>query len=268
MKRLSSIAIFGMVLVYMLGLSAPALADPFIEVVPLDHDFGDVQVGNSSTTMITISNFNGHDLEIISVSLSGSADFSISMAPDPVVGSGMSTLVEITFAPSTSGYVSASLNIESNDSNTPVVTVSLAGMGVGQEQPPVSVSDILAFFDASVADGTLYGNGPGNSADGRRNALRNMIEAAGDLIDDGYIDITLFEIPGWKYWLFFPSIYFGTFQKTQKHFKVKRLVLSGIDLPVQYNGELLGIKDRVEMRILPCALKIVSPAKMLSTGCN
>ena len=88
------------------------------------------------------------------------------------------------------------------------------------------------------------------------------------VIDDGYIDITLFEIPGWKYWLFFPSIYFGTFQKTQKHFKAKRIILSGRDLPVQYNGELLGIKDRVEMRILPCALKIVSPAKLTSSGGN
>lgn len=86
------------------------------------------------------------------------------------------------------------------------------------------------------------------------------------IIDDGYIDITLFEIPGWKYWLFFPSIYFGTFQKTQKHFKAKRIALSGRDLPVQYNGELLGIKDRVEMHILPCALKIISPAKMIGAG--
>ena len=86
------------------------------------------------------------------------------------------------------------------------------------------------------------------------------------VIDDGYIDITLFEIPGWKYWLLFPSIYFGTFQKTQKHFKAKRIALSGRDLPVQYNGELMGIKDRVEMRILPCALKIISPAKMLGAS--
>ena len=55
MKRISLIAIFGVVLIFMSGLSAPALADPFIEVVPLDHDFGDVQVGSSSTAIITIS---------------------------------------------------------------------------------------------------------------------------------------------------------------------------------------------------------------------
>ncbi len=86
-------------------------------------------------------------------------------------------------------------------------------------------------------------------------------------IDDGYIDITLFEISGWRYWLYFPSIYFGTFQKTQKHFKAKRIILRGIDLPMQYNGELLGIQDKVEMKILPCALKIITPSKNIPHGC-
>jgi hypothetical protein len=187
MKRLSMAAICAVILIFVGGLSTPAQADPFIEVVPLDHDFGDVQVGSSSTAMITISNIDGHGLEIYPVTLSGSADFAITMYPDPIIGSAMSTAVEITFTPSATGYVAAVLDIESNDMSNPIVSVSLAGMGVGQEQPPTSVADILAFFDASVAAGTLYGDGPGNSADGRRNALRNQIEAAGDLIDDGAI---------------------------------------------------------------------------------
>ena len=36
-----------------------------------------------------------------------------------------------------------------------------------------------------MADGTLIGYGPGNSASKRLNALRNMIEAASDLINAG-----------------------------------------------------------------------------------
>jgi len=87
-------------------------------------------------------------------------------------------------------------------------------------------------------------------------------------IDDGYIDLTLFEISGWKYWLYFPSIYFGTFQKTQKHFKAKHIILRGHDLPVQYNGELLGIMDKVEMSILPRALKVISSAKLFEPHFN
>jgi hypothetical protein len=45
-----------------------------------------------------------------------------------------------------------------------------------------TIDAILTFFDDSVADGTLTGDGPGNSANGRLNALRNMLEMAGDLI--------------------------------------------------------------------------------------
>ena len=51
-----------------------------------------------------------------------------------------------------------------------------------------TIADTLAFFDTSVADSTLVGNGPGKSADGRKGALRNMIELAGDLIEDGLYD--------------------------------------------------------------------------------
>ena len=50
------------------------------------------------------------------------------------------------------------------------------------------IADILDFFDESVADGNLVGDGPGNSAENRLNALRNMIEAEGNLIDAELIE--------------------------------------------------------------------------------
>jgi diacylglycerol kinase family enzyme len=80
-------------------------------------------------------------------------------------------------------------------------------------------------------------------------------------IDDGYIDLTFFEISGSRFLLYLPSIYFGTFQKTQKHFKAKRAVIRGKNLPVQYNGEMLGKRDVVELKILPRALRIISPRR-------
>lgn len=79
-------------------------------------------------------------------------------------------------------------------------------------------------------------------------------------IDDGYIDITFFEIDTWKFILFFPRIYFGTFQKTQKHFKAKKITFRGKNLPAQYNGELLGKMDSIELKILPRAIKVISPS--------
>lgn len=78
-------------------------------------------------------------------------------------------------------------------------------------------------------------------------------------VDDGYIDITFFEISSYKFFLYFPGIYFGTFQKTQKHYKAKKIIIRGKSLPVQYNGELLGKKDSIELKILPRALNIISP---------
>jgi len=78
-------------------------------------------------------------------------------------------------------------------------------------------------------------------------------------IDDGFLDITLYETSGLKYLVFFPLIYFGLYQKTQKHFKAKKVIIRGKDLAAQYNGEFLGIKDKFEFRVLPRALKIISP---------
>ena len=170
---------------FLVAFPFSAYAQTVIEVSPLGYDFGDVQVGSPGSTIITISNIDGQDLVIQSVSLSGDDGFIITQWPDSVLLSGYSTDVEITFNPPAIGSYSSTLFIESNDPDFPFIEVLLTSVGVSQEQPPMSVSDILAFFDASVADGTLCGYGPGNSADGRRGALRNQIEAAGDMIDAG-----------------------------------------------------------------------------------
>jgi len=78
-------------------------------------------------------------------------------------------------------------------------------------------------------------------------------------IDDSFLDVTLFETTGIKYLLFFPLIYFGLYQKTQKHFKARKMIIRGENLPVQYNGEFLAERNEVQMKVLPQALKIISP---------
>jgi diacylglycerol kinase family enzyme len=39
------------------------------------------------------------------------------------------------------------------------------------------------------------------------------------------------------------------------------MVVRGRDLPLQYNGEALGIKDSFEFKVLPRALKVICPKK-------
>jgi hypothetical protein len=53
---------------------------------------------------------------------------------------------------------------------------------------PNSIEAILDFVDDSVEDGTLTGDGPGNSGNNRLNALVNMLEEAQGLIEAGMLE--------------------------------------------------------------------------------
>lgn len=79
------------------------------------------------------------------------------------------------------------------------------------------------------------------------------------VVDDGYLDITLFEMGPLKYSFLFPLIYFGLYQRRLRHFKARRVVISGRALPIQFNGEFLGDRDRLEFRILPKAIRMIIP---------
>jgi len=79
------------------------------------------------------------------------------------------------------------------------------------------------------------------------------------VVDDGYLDVTLFEMGPVKYSLVFPLIYFGIYQRRLRHYKAKRVVINGRDLPVQFNGEVIDRRDRVECRVMPGAIRMVIP---------
>ncbi|MGQ9671648.1 MAG: diacylglycerol/lipid kinase family protein [Candidatus Aminicenantales bacterium] len=78
-------------------------------------------------------------------------------------------------------------------------------------------------------------------------------------LEDGLLDITFFEMGGLKYVLLLPLIFFGLYQRRLRHFKAKKLILKGKDLPIQYHGEFLGTRDRVEIRVLPRAIRVICP---------
>lgn len=80
-------------------------------------------------------------------------------------------------------------------------------------------------------------------------------------LNDGFLDIILFEMPPLIYILLFPLIYFGLLQKRLRHFKARELVIEGDELDVQYNGEYLGAQNSVRFRILPQALQVMGNRK-------
>jgi len=173
----------------------PAYCDyqPDIDVSPLVYDFGDVELETASSILITILNYGNGDLSVQSLTFTpeSSTDFTVTLSPElpSVIAPEGSIDVEVTFAPSTEDILYAVLEITNDDPDEPVINVNLVGVGVVIEVPPSEqIEQILEFFDISVADGTLVGVGPGNSASNRLKALRNMLKATSDLIVGEYFE--------------------------------------------------------------------------------
>jgi hypothetical protein len=118
----------------------------------------------------------------IELALDGGGAFALVSAPNtPVVLPPQAEAqLALRFAPLSEGQVSGTLRIESDDPDTPVLTVELQAFGVGLAQ---QAQDLVWGFDEGLAEGDLVGSGPGNSGTGRAGALRNMLERAAELVE-------------------------------------------------------------------------------------
>jgi hypothetical protein len=170
-------------------LTAPAqIIDSWI---PSEHDYGDVLLGQSELQIFTFSVQDAGLLTVFHVELQGGdADFTITSDPVSTVPSGTSFDIEVTFTPSSLGLHQATLWVVSDDTlGNAEIWIPIQGYGVTSEPGPVEeMAALLEFFEASAADGSLVGVGPGNSADNRVNAFRNMLNASNDLIAAGDYD--------------------------------------------------------------------------------
>jgi hypothetical protein len=160
-----------------------------VEVSPDAIDFGDVEIGSSVRLISTITNTGtGEPIDFnVQMTPGSSADSSITGVTTYSLGAGLWADVTVAFTPSSQGLATGTLQFTWTGGHGSGGTeeVSLSGVGVTYEPPPgEQIAAILDFIDESVAAGTLVGEGPGKSAENRLNALRNMIEAASDLIED------------------------------------------------------------------------------------
>ncbi|MFC7229713.1 Ig-like domain-containing protein [Salinirubellus salinus] len=117
-----------------------------VDVSPASHEFGDVEVGNSTTTIVTVSNVGGSSLSFDGASLSGTAATAYGVTD----GGGTTTIpaggahdVTVEFAPEFTGAADATLTLSTNDTDEPTVNVALSGTGtlVGQNRPPTVATD-------------------------------------------------------------------------------------------------------------------------------
>jgi len=161
---------------------------PDISVAPTSYDFGNVNLGSSTNTLVTIANVGGLDLTVSGIGLENGSSSAIAITQVPalpvVIHPNGTVDVQLTYSPTLVGGDQATLDVASNDPDQSLIKVGFSGTGVQATPPPLQqIADILAFIDASIANGSLFSNGPGN----RYLALKNMIRAAGDLIHDGFI---------------------------------------------------------------------------------
>ena len=112
----------------------PTIPKPDISVNPTSHDFGSLDVGDTSQAQtFTLTNSGNVDLVIGILSITGrdSSDFIIhndSCSAQTIAPFG-TCMVDVVFSPTSGGSKSASLSIQSNDPNTPTLNIPLSGTG-------------------------------------------------------------------------------------------------------------------------------------------
>ena len=126
--------------------------NPEIEVASLRHNFGQVVIGDSAGWRLVVLNQGTGDLTIDGI-ISDSPDFSAHPTSFSV-GSADSEEVDVRFAPSSAGPVSAQLTVMSNDFDEPTISILLAGIGIG---PHIEVSATHHDFGSvRVGDSALW----------------------------------------------------------------------------------------------------------------
>jgi hypothetical protein len=101
---------------------------PAISVSSSSINFGSVKVGKKITKKLKIANNGSADL-MIAISGIGGTDFSIMGTNNIIIKAKKSYSLSITFKPTSKGLKTTTLNIDSNDTGTPLLNIPLSGTG-------------------------------------------------------------------------------------------------------------------------------------------
>ncbi len=128
-----------------LTLDGAELPVPDIVVDPTSIDFGQLDVGQTSTHSVFVDNIGNANLDVTGVTLSGSTDFSINAAnlPGVLVPFGQAT-VYVTYLQTDAVDDAATLTFVSNDPDEPTVDVTL--WGESMPHPDIAVDPLIVDF--------------------------------------------------------------------------------------------------------------------------
>jgi hypothetical protein len=189
MKRFAFLSAVVIILCSPLWSAAQGLGDYVLpEISPEFLNFGPVEIGASKTLTMTVTDPAGYHTVYAWIQTSSNAfQIASSGLPHTFKDAGESFEIEVAFSPSASEVYGSELALLIINQGNIYVYIDLYGKGVASAPDPLEeVQTMLDFFDECVAGGLLTGQGFGSSAAGRLMALRNMIEAAADLLLKGY----------------------------------------------------------------------------------
>jgi len=158
-------------------------------------DFEDVDVGDQRALTFIITGAGAvfdSVMGAIDISHDAAGAYSVLSAPPPEteIAPGETVDLVVEFAPVAAGPHSATLNIASSDLRWPDLEILLVGNGVDDpgDDPLDMIDAALAFFDASIADGTLSGTGRCRAARAHARIVRRHIARAGERLAIGEED--------------------------------------------------------------------------------
>jgi hypothetical protein len=123
---------------------AATAAPPDINITPSTVNLGDVCIGDSVTKDVTIRNQGGCDLTIGSITVAGAGYSIVTPATPIVLAAGETATVQVTLTPTGDfGTKTGLLSINSNDPDSPLVTVALTG---NAPAPDIAVSPTNVSF--------------------------------------------------------------------------------------------------------------------------
>ncbi|HKY62479.1 MAG TPA: choice-of-anchor D domain-containing protein [bacterium] len=131
-------------------LDCNGVVGPVAVANPTSIDFGDVGVGNTSTGQIVqFTNSGSTDLTVTTAALTGGTDFEITSntCDGAVVAPGGSCLVQVACSPTTTGPLSDSLDLSSDDPNSPLSVgldcEGIVGPGVAVMPPSQDFGEVI-----------------------------------------------------------------------------------------------------------------------------
>ena len=120
---------------------------PGISVSPQSVEFGEVNLGDTVTRDLIITNTGSAPLDILSVTCPDGFDSDFNDLAEKSVAGGSSVSLAVTFRPFEAKGYGGSIEIASNDAENAVISVPVSGNGVNTSNAEISSSSTYIRFD-------------------------------------------------------------------------------------------------------------------------